>query len=118
MLVHGLSLSIYDECEPSVLSNNPSSFNLNKNNNYSNNNYDNNENGLSLNNMTSSEQLAYAMSLSEQEQIIAQEKCFAKEKKSKEKEEKKEEVKGTKKQEVKEVKKEEVKDIKKEDVNK
>ena len=67
--------------------------------------------------MTSSEQLAYAMSLSEQEQIIAQEKCFAKEKKSKEKEEKKEEVKGTKKEEVKEVKKEEVKDIKKEDVN-
>ena len=118
LLVHGLSLSIYDECEPSVLSNNPSSFNLNKNNNYSNNNYDNNENGLSLNNMTSSEQLAYAMSLSEQEQIIAQEKCFAKEKKSKEKEEKKEEVKGTKKEEVKEVKKEEVKDIKKEDVNK
>ena len=30
LLVHGLSLSIYDECEPSVLSNNPSSFNLNK----------------------------------------------------------------------------------------
>ena len=67
LTAHGLNLSIYNESDPLVLSKDPSSLNLNKNDsNYSDyGNYNNNVNvDLSLNNMTSSEQIAYAIAMS------------------------------------------------------
>lgn len=108
---HGLTLALYKECDSLVLSDGLSSLNLNDNkpNDY---NYNkSNSNDLSLNNLTSSEQIAYAIAISEQEQALYQNKNAEKGSKSKEKDIKKEVGKEVKKGDAKDDKKEKVDNV-------
>lgn len=77
--IHGLNKSIYNECDSLELNNKLSDLSLNKNQfssqqSFNLNDYNFNNNNLGLYNMTSSEQIAYALALSEQENNLNQNK--------------------------------------------